>query len=169
MQGDGQGKPNGLLHVSSGVPICDVAPTTPPGEFTWPDLVQLKFQLPEQYGARGTYLMNGRTLGMVMSMCDAQGRPIWLYPTPATDALGFTGFQIAGSPVRIVSWMPDIEPGSTPILFGDLEQLYMVVTRSATTMQADPYSLGLCTSLKFSARVGGNVICPGAGRLLRIT
>jgi HK97 family phage major capsid protein len=77
-------------------------------EFTWADLVQLKFQLPEQYAARGTYLMNGRTLGQVMSMVDQMGRPIWLYPTPANDAGGFSNFTIAGSPVRIVSWMPDV-------------------------------------------------------------
>ena len=68
MLGDGQGKPQGILHAGSGIPICDVASTTPPGEFTWTDLVQLKFQLPEQYAARGTCLMNGRTLGMVPPM-----------------------------------------------------------------------------------------------------
>jgi hypothetical protein len=45
----------------------------------------------------------------------------------------------------------------------------MVVTRRATTMQSDPYSAGFCTVFKFSARIGGSVICPGAARLLRIT
>jgi HK97 family phage major capsid protein len=59
------------------------------------DLIQLKFGLPEQYAARGTYLMNGQTLGLVMSMTDAMGRPIWLYPTPATDAGGFGNFMIS--------------------------------------------------------------------------
>ena len=55
---------------------------------------------------------------LAMSMSDAIGRPIWMQ-TPAGDAGGFGGFQIAGSPVRVVSWMPDVEPGSTPILFAD--------------------------------------------------
>jgi HK97 family phage major capsid protein len=64
--------------------------------------------------------------------------------------------------------MPNVEPGSTPVLFGDLQQLYMVVTRQALTMMPDPYSMGYCTAVKFSARIGGNVICRGAGRLLRI-
>jgi HK97 family phage major capsid protein len=162
------GKPAGILHPASQIPICDTAPSTPPDQFTWADLVQLKFGLPEQYAARGTYLMNGRTLGLVMSMSDAMGRPIWLYPTPAGDAGGFTGFTIAGPPVRVVSWMPDCVAGATPILFGDLEALYMLVTRQATTFQSDPYSMGFCTAFKFSARVGGNTICPGSARLLRI-
>jgi hypothetical protein len=52
--------PVGLLHPSSGIPICDVSPNTPPDEFAWQDFVAPKFQLPEQYTARGTYLMNGR-------------------------------------------------------------------------------------------------------------
>jgi HK97 family phage major capsid protein len=160
--------PVGILHPISGIPICDVSPSTPPGQFAWADLVQLKFQLPEQYAERGTFLMNGATLGLTMSMTDAVGRPIWLSPTPATDAGGFGGFRIAGSPVRVVSWMPDCGPGATPIWFADLEQVYMVMTRRATTMQADPYSAGFCSQFKFSARAGGNVICPGAGRLLRI-
>ena len=103
-----------------------------------------------------------------MTMTDAMGRPIRLYHTPATNAGGFTGFQIAGSPVRIVSWLPNVQPGSTPILFGDLESMYMIVTRVALTMQSDPYSGGFCTTFKFSAPVGENTICPGAGRLLRI-
>jgi HK97 family phage major capsid protein len=168
MCGDRMGKPVGILHPSSNIPICDVAPSTPPGQFTAQDLIQLKFGLPEQYASRGTYLMNGQTLGLVMSMSDAMGRPIWLYPTPATDAGGFGNFMIAGSPVRVVSWMPDCQPGATPISFGDLEALYMIVTRQATTMQSDPYSMGFCTQFRFSVRAGGNTICPGAARLLRV-
>src|SRR5262249_29450823 len=44
--GDGIGKPSGLLHPNSGIPILDTAPSTPAGQFTWQDLVQLKFDLP---------------------------------------------------------------------------------------------------------------------------
>jgi HK97 family phage major capsid protein len=67
--------------------------------------------LPEEYAARGTYLMNGATLGLLMTMSDAMGRPIWMQ-TPASDAGGFGGFQIAGSPVRVVSQMPDVAAGT---------------------------------------------------------
>jgi HK97 family phage major capsid protein len=111
--------------------------------------VALQFELPEEYASRGVYLMNART-------------------TPATDAGGRSGFTIAGRPVRIVTQFPDVAPGSTPILFADLEQLYLVVTRKALTMQVDPYSAGFCVVFRFSARIGGAVVCPGAGRLLRV-
>jgi hypothetical protein len=62
----------------------------------------------------------------------------------------------SGSPVRIVSWMPDCLPGATPVLFADLEQLYMVVTRRATTMQADPYSMGFGAETPYAPPPGGS-------------
>jgi predicted phage gp36 major capsid-like protein len=83
-------------------------------------LVALQFELPEEYAARGVHLMNAKTLGLVMTMSDATGRPIWMQ-TPATDAGGRGGFMIAGKPVRIVTQFPDVAPSSEPILFADLE------------------------------------------------
>jgi len=35
-------------------------------------------------------------------------------------------------------------------------------------MQSDPFSGGFCPMLKFSARLGGAIICPDAARSLRI-
>ena len=65
--------------------------------------------------------------------------------------------------------MPDIEPGSTPVLFADLRALYLVIVRRGIGMQVDPYSAGgWCVIHRFDARIGGGVICPNAGRLLRI-
>jgi HK97 family phage major capsid protein len=111
--------------------------------------------------------MNSATLGLTMSMMDAVGRPMFMQ-FPSTDGRVGGGFQIVGSPVVVVDQMPDCEAGATPVLFGSLEDLYMVVTRRATTMLAYPYSSGFCTTFKFSSRIGGAVICANAGRLLRI-
>ena len=74
--GDGVGKPSGLLHPNSGIPILDTAPATPEGQFTWQDLVQLKFDVPMQWHANGSYIMNQRTLGLLRTMSDAIGRPL---------------------------------------------------------------------------------------------
>jgi HK97 family phage major capsid protein len=61
MIGDGLGKPAGLLHPSSGIPICETSEATQPGQFSWQDLVMLKFELPMQWHAGASYLMNQRT------------------------------------------------------------------------------------------------------------
>jgi HK97 family phage major capsid protein len=64
--------------------------------------------------------------------------------------------------------LPDIAPGSTPILFGSLRDAYLMVVRRGVTMISDPYSASFCHLFKFSARIGGSVLCPNALRLMRI-
>jgi HK97 family phage major capsid protein len=91
------------------------------------------------------------------------GRPILL--SNPTDA---GTFMLAGSPVQIVTQMPNVAPGSLPVAFGNWKEVYMIVNRKAVTMLQDPYSAGFCVLFKFEARVGGAVICSNAARLLRI-
>jgi hypothetical protein len=119
LSGDGIGEPLGILHPSAGIPICEtslrkVRPATPLGQFTWQDLVALKYEVAAQYHPGAWYFMNQRTLGMLMTMSDASGRPLW-GQLPG----GFPGYQIAGSPIHIVTWMPDVAPLATPVAFGN--------------------------------------------------
>jgi len=169
MTGDGIGKPVGILHPSAGIITCDTSVNTPVDQFTWQDLVMLKWQVPMQYhGGRGggRYLMNQATFSLLLTMSDAASRPILVaYPQELPSG---PGFLLNGSPITIVTQMPDVAPGSTPVAFGNWEEVYMVVNRRAVTIQQDPYSAGFCILWKFESRVGGGVICPNAARLLRI-
>jgi len=162
--GDGFGKPMGILNPAAGIPIMDTSLATPVGFFSWQDLVQLKWSVPMSLDANaGAYLMNQHTFGMILSMSDANGRPIILNnPTEAGQMV------INGSRVVIVQQMPTVETGHTPIAYGNWNRVYMVVNRKNVTMQQDPYSAGFCILYKFEARIGGGVICPNAARLLRI-
>jgi HK97 family phage major capsid protein len=74
----------------------------------------LKFELPLQWQTDASYLMNQRTFALLMTMSDAASRPI-----STASPEGAPGFQIAGSSIRIVSQLPDVAPGSTPIAFGN--------------------------------------------------
>jgi HK97 family phage major capsid protein len=47
--GDGIGKPTGLLAAQSAIPICEVSPPTAPGQFTFQDLLMLKYEIPLQW------------------------------------------------------------------------------------------------------------------------
>lgn len=163
MIGDGLGKPLGLLSPQSGIPICDVSPNTTPGQFTWQDCVMLKMEVPMEWQANGTYLMNARTFGLLATMSDGIGRPLF-----GQLPSGMAGFMLAGAPINIVSWMPDVAPGTAPIAFGDWKRAYAVVNRKATTMVTDPFSGGYCTLYRFEARIGGSTTCPNAARLMRI-
>jgi len=165
--GTGVGQPIGILNPQSHIPVCDTASTTPADQFTWSDLIQLAFQVPAQWRAGGSFLMNSRTLALTLTMSDAMGRPL-LLPVPITEGARGGGFTFAGWPIIVVDQFPDIAPGSTPVAFGNWRETYLVVTRKATAVQMDPYSFGWCVGMKFEARVGGGVLCPNAARLLRI-
>jgi HK97 family phage major capsid protein len=156
----------GLLNQNSGIPICQVSPATPVGQFTWQDLLSLKYEISLQWQEGSSYLMNQRTFALLQTMSSAEGRP--LFGSPGTAAPG-TGFSFAGSPINIVSQMPDCVLGSTPIAFGNWRRTYLIVWRKAVSMTVDPYSAGFCSLYKFEARVGGATVCPNAARLLRIS
>jgi HK97 family phage major capsid protein len=105
INGDGLGKPQGILHPSSGIPICETSPSTPPRIFLWQDLIGLKMEVPSQWQAGAVFLMNERTFGLLMSMSDSANRPLW-NQLPG----GQPGFQFAGAPINIVSQLPDVAP-----------------------------------------------------------
>jgi HK97 family phage major capsid protein len=162
--GSGLGMPLGFLTPQAGIPILDTSANTPPGQIDWRDLVQLKWDLPMQWHGEGAYFMNQRTWALLATTTDAIGRPLFA-PSPVQNQVGF---MLNGSPVIIVSQMPNCEPGNTPVLYANLRQLYTLAIRSGTTMTPDPYSAQWCTLFRFEARVGGAVTCQNAGRLLRV-
>jgi HK97 family phage major capsid protein len=163
--GDGVGKPLGIMSQNSGVPICEVSPATAPGTFTWQDLLMLKYEIPIEWQDGSAFFMNQRTFALLQTMSTAEGRP--LFGAMGTTSPG-TGFQLAGSPIHVVSQLPDCAPGSTPVMFGNLKAAYLLVTRRGLTMTTDPYTAGWCVIYKFDQRIGGAPTCPNAMRLLRV-
>jgi HK97 family phage major capsid protein len=159
--GDGIGKPLGLLR--GGYPICDTGAATPAGQFTWQDLVMLKWETPLQFHTGGQFWMNQRTWALSLTMSDAIGRPLMIQDPTAPER-----YSINGSPVQIITQLPDVAPGSLPVLFINPKQAYMVVNRKSVTMQVDPYSAGWCQLYKFESRVGGAPTCVNSARWLRI-
>jgi predicted phage gp36 major capsid-like protein len=67
-----------------------------------------------------------------------------------------------------ITQMPDVNPGATPVAYGNWQKTYTIVYRKAVTIQVDHYSANFCTLFKCEARVGGAVTCGNAARLLRI-
>lgn len=80
---------------------------------------------------------------------------------------------LADSLIIIASQMPNLEPGSTPIAFGNWKQVYNLATRRATTMTVDPSTVQWCSLFRFEACAGGATIvqmprdCCGFGKRAR--
>lgn len=163
--GDGDTKPIGFMAQKGGLQTCDV--NTPAGytagSFTWQDLIMLKYMVNTQYHAGAGYLVNQNTLGKILTMSDANNRPIWVEMPGEAPVL-----MINGSPLRISTWMPDAVTGSTPVFFGDLKELYTLVVRRALTMVRDDITAPWCVQYNWETRVGGDVTCAAAGRLMRV-
>ena len=163
MTGDGNGKPQGILTPGAGLPICDTSELTPAGTFTWQDIFMLKWNVAVQYHPGAAFMMNQNTLALGLTLADANNRPLMIANPTEQGTM-----MMAGSPVRINTWMPNVATGSTPIAFGNWKAAYMTVNRRALGFQRDDYSAGFCLLYKFESRVGGATICPNAARLMRI-
>ena len=126
----------------------------------------LAMEIPIQWHAGASFLMNQRTAALLMTMSDATGKPLLGSMQGLHDG---PRWSLCGFPVNIASQMPDVAPGSTPVAFGNWQKTYTIVERKGVTMQVDPYSSGFCSLYKFEARIGGSTTCPNAARLLRIS
>src|SRR5262249_30231583 len=102
-RGNGNGMPQGLLN--SGIEICETAAASPAGQLSWQDLIALKWEVRLQYHAGGQYWMNQRTWALCLTMSDAISRPLMIQdPTEPSK------YSINGSPVVIVTQLPDVAP-----------------------------------------------------------
>jgi len=74
------------------------------------------------YQTDSVWAMNSATLGAVVGLVDANGRPLFI---PYNDG-GLTGFPgtILGRPVKLVTQLPNTTTGAKSILFGDFKSAY---------------------------------------------
>ena len=110
LAGDGVDKPLGLIHQAKVGCTTEAA-----GSVSIEDVLNLIFSVPEKHRRNGTLLMNDNTLLQLYKLCAAQGPSLWF----GSDGTFF------GMPIVRCAAMPDAQPGSTPILFGDFKQVYI--------------------------------------------
>jgi HK97 family phage major capsid protein len=120
------------------------------GVLSWQDLIALKWEIPIQFHQGASYWMNQRTFALILTMSDAAGRPLMI-----ADPTEPGKYSINGSPVVIVTGMPDLAPGTTPVAYGNWKEAYLLVNRKSVTFQSDPYSAGFCMLFRWEARGGG--------------
>lgn len=174
MTADGDQKVRGLLRntdipfMNSGAGLS--APVS--GKFTWQDLVLLYVMLPDRFSANASYLFSKTALASMLTMADADGKPIW---TPQLLQAGGIP-PIMGRPIRVVTQMPAFSDangaaivGNKPVACGDWRELYMVVNRLGLWVERDPYTYAQCgVRWVFRSRLGGDVLCPNAANFLKI-
>lgn len=129
-------------------------------------LITLMYEMPAAYRNRGTWVMNGTTLGLVRKLKDGQNNFLWQpsYQAGQPETL-------LGRPVVEAPDMPNIASGEFPIAFGDFNTGYRVIDRLAMSILSNPYLLATKGLVRIHAtrRVGGRVIQPAALRKLKMS
>jgi HK97 family phage major capsid protein len=161
ISGNGVKKPEGFMSH----PAIAATPNGHATELQADGLISLMHALPEFYRSRGTWTMNGATIGAVRKLKATSGEYLW------RDSLAEGNPPtILGRPVVECADMPNIGAGTFPIAFGDFSQAYRIVDRIALAVLRDPYSVATKGLVRFHARrrVGGQTVKAEAIRKLQI-
>lgn len=162
INGDGDGKPMGILNAS-GIPEFKTGnasgfPASNPADV----IISMFHAIPTLHAQNGAWAMNRKTLGVIRKWKDGEGR--YLVSEPIAQGAPMT---LLGRPIVEMVDMPDIAADANPIVFGDMRG-YRIADRVSLAMLRDPYSLATTGQVRFHARrrVGAQLTHPD--RLIKL-
>ncbi|WP_425963775.1 phage major capsid protein [Rhizobium nepotum] len=160
--GDGAKKPLGIQRVAGIAEVINGSASAVNAD----KLIGLMYTMPQQYRNNGSWLMNGTTLGLIMTLKDSQGRYLWQPSLQAGQPSTLLGRPVIEDPT-----MPDIGNGTFPIMYGDFSKAYRIYDRVGMSILRDPYTQATKGLVRFHARrrVGGGPILTEALRKLKMS
>ncbi|AQZ50537.1 phage major capsid protein [Martelella mediterranea] len=117
-------------------------------------MTKLMYSLPASYRGRGSWAMNGTTLGVIRTLKDGNGNYLWQPSYQAGQPE-----TILGRPVVEMVDMPDVVANAFPIIYGDFSA-YRILDRVGLSVLVNPYLLATkgLTRIHATRRVGGRVL-----------
>jgi HK97 family phage major capsid protein len=168
--GNGVGKPLGFQTDSTLEQVNNGAAT-----FTnavgGDGLINLRFQLKEQYWPNARWVLNRFSLRDIRKLKDNNNNYIWAPGLgPGGGLTGAVPATILDAPYTIAMDMPNATSALQPVAFGDFSRGYQIVDRIEIAVLRDPYTQASAGAVVFHARkrVGGQVILPEAIKLLNM-
>ena len=147
INGHGVTNQTGILSVSESVNAKET------NTLSYDEIVELYFSIEAEYRKDAVFIMNDETAFFLRTLKDDDGNYLW---NPNKDT-------IFGKEVLISPYMPNIESGKKPIIFGDLS-FYWIIERKPLAIQVlnELYSnQGQIGFIGFE-RVDGRLIRPEA-------
>lgn len=151
INGDGSGKPYGLLHATNG---AGVGITTAGATFTSDEILDLIHSVKAGYRKNAKFLLNDSSIKALRKLKDGNGQYMW---QPGLKE---------GQPDRLLShelitsaYMPEIGAGAKPILFGDFKS-YWIADRQGRTFQRlnELYAATGQVGFRATQRVDGRLV-----------
>ena len=158
--GDGTGKPTGVLHDTLGAEVGVTAASAT--AITADEVIDLFYSLKAPYRKRAVWILNDSTVKAIRKLKDGNGNYLW---QPAITA--GTPDTILGRPVYTSSFVPSIAAGKKTIIFGDLSY-YWVADRQGRTFKklSELYATTDQTGFVATQRVDGKLILREAVKVL---
>ncbi len=127
INGDGAGKPIGMLHATFGAGIGVTAAGA--AAITAEELIDLVYSLKAPYRKRAKFLFNDQTIKALRKLKDDNGQFLWQPGLQAGQPNTLLGYNYETS-----AHMPLIGAGAKPILFGDFSS-YWIADRDGRSIQ----------------------------------
>lgn len=141
------GKMTGLMSTTNTVTAAAQA------AITADELIDIQMTIPQALQSGCIWLMSRNTFKAIRKLKDGDGN--YLLNRDATKAFGW---EILGNRVYIDEFMPDMEAGKMPIIYGDISGLYVKIVENPTIdilreKYAEQHAIGLNAWLEMDSKI----------------
>ena len=159
--GDGKGKPLGILAAAGGAEVGVTAASAT--AITADELIDLFYSLKAPYRKNAVWLLNDATVKQIRKLKDSTGQYLW-----QPSLVAGTPDTILGRPVKTSAFMPTAAAGAKTIAFGDFKY-YWIADRQGRTFKklSELYAANGQVGFMGTQRVDGKLILPEAIKVLQ--
>ena len=161
LNGNGTGKPTGILDTASGAPVGVTSASST--VITADEIISLYYSLGAPYRKNAIWVLSDSTIAAVRKLKDGNGQYLWQPALHESQFDTLLGKQIFTSP-----YMPTIASSNKTVLFGDLN-FYWIGDRQGITFRRlnERYAETGQVGFLASKRVDGKLILPEAVEVLQ--
>ena len=159
--GDGKGKPLGILAATGGAEVGVTASSAT--AITADEVIDLFYSLKAPYRKNAVWVLNDATVKQIRKLKDTTGQYLW-----QPSLVAGTPDTILGRPVKTSAFMPTAAAGAKTIAFGDFKY-YWIADRQGRTFKklSELYAANGQVGFMGTQRVDGKLILPEAIKVLQ--
>ena len=159
--GDGKGKPLGILAATGGAEVGVTAASAT--AITADEVIDLFYSLKAPYRKNAVWLLNDATVKQIRKLKDSTGQYLW-----QPSLVAGTPDTILGRPVKTSAFMPTAAASAKTIAFGDFKY-YWIADRQGRTFKKLSELFAATGQVGFmgTQRVDGKLILPEAIKVLQ--
>ena len=160
--GDGKGKPLGILAAKDGAEVGVTAASAT--AITADEVIDLFYSLKAPYRKNAVWVLNDATVKQIRKLKDSTGQYLW-----QPSLVAGTPDTILGRPVKTSAFMPTAAAGAKTISFGDFKY-YWIADRQGRTFKklSELYAANGQVGFMGTQRVDGKLILPEAIKVLQM-